>query len=611
MQLRRQGAAWPAIGRSVAAAVVVVAAAAGVAVALTTGTAATGYRTAVVGDAPVTKTVTVTGTVEPVHRVTLAFGVSGTVATVAVHVGERVTAGQTLATLQATSLAQQVAQAEAALHAAQAAVTADEQRQAAAAGRSTAPPTTAPGGASGTPGSTSTGATGTSTPTALQAAQQAVVHAQKAADAAAQAASTALATADAACGTIPPSGGKAPAKGSSPTTTTTTTTSPSTTTTTTPGTTTTTTTTTPGTDQKAACATALHSALTAQKALAADQQAVAQAETALAALLAQGGAPSGSGTSSPTRAVTTPATGASGSTGGAGGTGAANRHATPGAAATTTATGTGVTLTSGATAASTPATPKAAAARLANDQSTVDTADATLLVDQQSLAEANLTAPITGTVGAVDVAPGQVTSTGSTTPAVTIVTQHTFEAEGLVTPTQVPTLALGDAVHLLVDGRPAPIAGRVTRIGPVDTVLGFQYPVVVALPVGIPRLYTGSLCQMAVVVHVAEHTLAVPTSAVHTTGGHSSVTVLAGGRTHRQPVAVGIVGLRRTQILSGLRPGEQVVLAMLGRPLPKAQNATPAGRSRTGFVPSPYPGARVFLTQSGNAGAFVVPPGRP
>ncbi len=53
----------------------------------------------------------------------------------------------------------------------------------------------------------------------------------------------------------------------------------------------------------------------------------------------------------------------------------------------------------------------------------------------------------------------------------------------------------------------------------------------------------------------------LPSSAVTGTAGSvSHVNVLAGGRTVSTPVVVGLVGTSRTQIVSGLRVGQQVVV---------------------------------------------------
>lgn len=540
--------------RVAAAAGAAVLAAAGVVLGLTLATSTSAYRTVAARDATVEQTVTVTGSVEPVNRVTLSFGVEGIVATVAVHVDERVAAGQTLATLRTTALSRQVFEDRAELRAAQAAVTADETDQAGGGGSgstsATAPGSTS-GGSGGTGGTSGGKPAGTATPT-LHAAQQAVVSAQKAADAAEESAAQALAAADTACGTTS-TGGTAAAKGSP--TTTTSTTQPA-----------------HGSGPGTACATALHDALVAQQALATDERAVTTAETALAKVLSEDKTTTGTtgGTVPPSTTTTTTPT-----------------------LPSTGATGTGVTPVGSAT------TPMSQAAQLADDQATVDTDDATLLTAQQSLAEADLTAPIAGTVGTVDIAAGQATGSGSETAAFTILTQHAFEADGLVSPTQVPQLATGDSVRVNVDGRSSTITGRVTRIGPVDTTLGFQYPVVVALPARTSGLFTGSLCQMTVVERVVRHTLAVPTSAVHTRHGRSTVTVLRNGKTVRVPVGVGIVGMDETQILDGLHRGEAVVLADLTRTLPKPPSVS--GRSRNG-IPVTVPGGHFFIVGNGGSG---------
>lgn len=533
-------------------------AAGGVALGLTLGGSTSGYRTVAARDGTVDKTVTVTGSVEPVNRVTLSFGVEGIVATVAVHVGERVAAGQTLATLRTTALSRQVIEDTADLRAAQAAITADETDQAdggGAGGTGSTGSGSTSGGAGGAPGSTSGGKSAGTSPGTLHAAQQAVVNAQKTADAAEQTAAQALAAADTACGTTSTGSGTAAAKGSTTTTTTTTTQPPH------------------GSASGTACATALHDALVDQQALATDQRAVTTAETALAKVLSEEKTATGTtgGTVPPSTRTTTPST--SPSTGATG------------------ATGTGAIPVGSAT------TSKSQAAQLADDQATVDSDDATLLTAQQSLAEADLTSPIAGTVGAVGVAAGQAAGSGSETAAFTILTQHAFEAEGLVSPTQVPQLATGDTVRVTVDGRPSTITGRVTRVGPVNTALGFQYPVVVALPGGTSGLFTGSLCQMTVVERVVRHTLAVPTSAVHTKHGRSTVTVLRNGKAVSVQVGVGIVGMDETQILDGLHPGEDVVLADLTRPLPKPPSVS--GHSRTEI---PVPGGRFFIVGNGGSG---------
>ena len=209
--------------------------------------AASGYRTAVASVATVRQTLSVSGTTEPVHQATTAFQVAGTVSAVNVTVGQQVTAGQTLASLDTTSLTQAVSSAQLSVSAAEATLSENEAGQ--SAGSSSAgssgegatasltaditpttggtPPSTGTGSSTdGTPPSTGTGSsTGGSSnqSSTITADQQAVVAAQKTEDADAATAAADFAEAQTVCSS----------SGSG--TTTTTTTPPSTTTTTTTG----------------------------------------------------------------------------------------------------------------------------------------------------------------------------------------------------------------------------------------------------------------------------------------------------------------------------------------------------------------------------------------
>ncbi len=77
--------------------------------------AAPNYETYTVGRGDLISTVSATGSIEPEQSVSLAFKAAGRVETVQVKEGERVQAGQTLATLETTDLVLALAQAEATL----------------------------------------------------------------------------------------------------------------------------------------------------------------------------------------------------------------------------------------------------------------------------------------------------------------------------------------------------------------------------------------------------------------------------------------------------------------------------------------------------------------
>lgn len=132
-------------------AAVLVVAGGGAAVWASSGSSAGGYRTATAGPAAVTATFDTTGTIQPVSQATVTFPVSGQVASLPVQAGQQVTAGQTLAQLDTTSLATQLANAQSTLASAQARLASDQSGQASA--------TSAPAGGRAVPAAYVTAAT--------------------------------------------------------------------------------------------------------------------------------------------------------------------------------------------------------------------------------------------------------------------------------------------------------------------------------------------------------------------------------------------------------------------------------------------------------------------
>jgi multidrug efflux pump subunit AcrA (membrane-fusion protein) len=146
------------------------------------------YRLASVTSADVTATLDEVGTLTPAQQADAAFSAGGTVATVAVQLGQPVTAGQKLGTLDTTSLKASLASAQSSLASANLQVANDIASQDAAANGA--------GGSGGTGGSP---ASSSGLASSLGPLQQAVVNGQRAVDAALAKATTDLAVARQAC----------------------------------------------------------------------------------------------------------------------------------------------------------------------------------------------------------------------------------------------------------------------------------------------------------------------------------------------------------------------------------------------------------------------------
>ena len=159
---------------------------------------------------------------------------------------------------------------------------------------------------------------------------------------------------------------------------------------------------------------------------------------------------------------------------------------------------------------------------------------------------------------------------------------------------------------MLPDGSKQTLEGTVTRISiaPDADASTTSYRVVIGLRDPHAALDNGSTGAVAIVTESTRTGLAVPTSAVTTTGNRHTVTVLDGTTTEIVAVQVGVVGTTWTEITGGLTAGQTVVLADLDEPLPGSatessdSSSTPTGPG--GFPAGGPPGG--FFRSGGPGG---------
>jgi len=203
---------------------------------------------------------------------------------------------------------------------------------------------------------------------------------------------------------------------------------------------------------------------------------------------------------------------------------------------------------------------------------------ADLVNAQQSLSDAQLDSPIAGTVASVGISVGATVGADSSTDAVVIVGTQAFETTATLTSSQVNSVKVGDTANVLVDGATKSIAGTVSQVGPVQSSDGtYSYPLVVSLPTSATGLFTGSTATISVITSEAKSVLAVPSSAVITNGTRHDVLVLSGGNLVDKSVKVGLVGYTYTQVTSGLKEGDSVVLADYSEAVPTSNSTTVGG----------------------------------
>jgi HlyD family secretion protein len=519
--------------------------------------AAAGYRTATVASRPVDQTLERVGTIEPVAQASVSFAVSGTVASVDVAVGDRVTVGQHLAQLDTTSLDSAVADAQAELDQAELtlerALDGEDVSGGATGGGSGSVTPASFGGGSGTSGTatlvTPAAVTAADDPE-LEAAQQAVLSAQQQVDTDLANAQQALDDAQAICAALS------------------TETTPSTTTPEEGGGTNS------GGDGIAACQGALVGVLDAQQIVAASQSALADASRALDQLLEERAEDPGpsedpdagnpgtgdSGTGSPSGPATDQPSAQQGGTG----------QLPSGDAGGGTGTGPAATSSS------------PTSAELVAYQKAVDAAAAEVAVAEQAAAQATLVSPIAGAVQQVSIAAGDTVTAGSSTVAVVVVGDGGYEVTTTVTVDDLPDLEPGQSVTVLADGSDESADGEVVGIGTVGTSSGSAttYPVTIGLTDPPEGLRNGTTASLSIVTARTGEAVAVPTSAVTVDGGGATVTVLDDGTPSDIAVQTGAVGETWTEITDGLEVGQTIVLADLDAPLPTSATD---GESTGGF----------------------------
>jgi multidrug efflux pump subunit AcrA (membrane-fusion protein) len=550
---------------AIAAAVALCAAGGGVAYATTRGTTVD-YRTATAATGDVTETVSLSGTVASVNRRDAAFQVAGTVSAINVAVGQKVAAGDTLATMDPASLTAAVTKAQQAVTQATQTLADDLASQTAAASSSASTKSTT------TTTATQSGQSSAAA-SAIQSATTAVTAAQQKLLAQYTVASDSLTTTEGLVTSSAPScqpfldatladpAAQAPASTPTPTPTLTAT---------------------PGSldDAKqalAACQTAVNGVLTSQQATTAAQKEVqtlaGALNDAIAALTkalqgsASGGASTGASTpSSQGATASAPSGSASGSASG------------------------GSTVASAAT--------------ILADEATITAANAQLSIAQNGQALGTLTSPIAGTVAAVAITPGSAVTAGSSTEVITVIGDGGFVVNATASLTNVTKLKMKQPVEVSVAGSSNKLAGTVSSIGLSNVSTSStttSYAVTVAVTDKNATMLNGAAAQMAITANTASSVLTVPTSAIHRTATSYTVDVLKDGNSIPTTVKVGASGTERTEISSGITKGTVVILADISSTT--IGTATPT-TSTTGLT-----GLGQSSTTTGRPGGFTGRPG--
>jgi HlyD family secretion protein len=190
---------------------------------------------------------------------------------------------------------------------------------------------------------------------------------------------------------------------------------------------------------------------------------------------------------------------------------------------------------------------------------------------QKDLAEATITAPFDGIVGAVYVDEGDIIPPPTMAPTVAIyfITPTSLELKAEVDEVDIPAVEIGQDVVIEVDAIADDLfEGTVSSISPVPIIqMGLVlYEVTISLTIPADAgVMVGMSATADIMIAQSQDTLLVPERAVgHDEDGNTVVWVSVEGELEQRAVVVGVSDGFQTEILEGLSEGDMVAVEKRG-----------------------------------------------
>jgi len=249
------------------------------------------------------------------------------------------------------------------------------------------------------------------------------------------------------------------------------------------------------------------------------------------------------------------------------------------------------------------------------DQAALTAAQNQVTNAQNALSEATLTAPINGTIAAVNLTVGQQVSAGSSSTGassgssssgssgatggagggsgaggggagatsgsgssgstgtstasaqVVLISSGSYVVNASVDDTEVGQVSDGDQAVIIPDGSTTPVYGTVSSVALLASGSSSvpSYPVTIGVTGTPSGLYAGASATVSIIVKQLTNVLTVESTAIHYVNGKSVVYLKSGNGTVTQPVTLGMTQGGVTQVLSGLSDGQQVQVPTVTR----------------------------------------------
>jgi len=142
-----------------------------------------------------------------------------------------------------------------------------------------------------------------------------------------------------------------------------------------------------------------------------------------------------------------------------------------------------------------------------------------------------------------------------------------------------PNLKVGQPVQITLDALPSvTLNGTVTQVAPAGTITQgvVNYPVTISIDNPPDTVKSGMTASLSVITHQKDNVLMVPNRAIRTLGRQKIATVLFEGQQLQVPVSTGMNNDTMTEVTSGLKEGDVVLISGTTTSQPRGGAGGPA-----------------------------------
>jgi len=178
---------------------------------------------------------------------------------------------------------------------------------------------------------------------------------------------------------------------------------------------------------------------------------------------------------------------------------------------------------------------------------------------EAQLSYSEIRSPINGVVTDRPLYPGELATANQ--PLLTVMDISKLIAKTHIAQSEAAVLRVGNPAELKIAGLDDPVKGRVTLVSPALDPGSTTIEVWVEASKPDPALRPGMTVNLSITAKTVKDAIVVPTSAVFKSPEGVDIVLLAGsdGHAYVKPVQIGVRASDRTQIVSGINAGDQVI----------------------------------------------------